>query len=256
MPEGPEVRTIAKYLNLNLSGKTLVDSIGGIDGTTLKYVTCYGKRIYFVFNTYVMVSKLGMEGKWLLDSNVNRYTRMVLQFTDGTMVHYDDCRKLGSISVTSDITIDIGPDMLWYAIGLYGINDGLIPLINTEVTLPYYISIVRKYPKMPICRFLLDQSKFSGVGNYLKSEILYMSNIHPTTTMESLSDYNIEVLYWSTIYVMVRSYLMEGFTLRSYVNPYGVKGRYQPMVYGRCIDDYGNQVHRGVFQDGRVSYYI
>jgi formamidopyrimidine-DNA glycosylase len=255
MPEGPEVRTITRYLNINLSGKTLVDY-----NNMLHHVTCYGKCILFVFDSYVMVSRLGMEGKWLLGSNINNHTRLLLEFTDGTMVHYDDGRKLGSISFTTSIPMSlssIGPDLLWYAIKLYGIDDGLIPPINIpDITLSYYTSVIHKHPRLPICKFLLDQNKFSGVGNYLKSEILYMSQIHPTRILGTLSDSEIQSLYWSTLYIMVKSYIMDGFTLKSYINPYGLKGGYKPMIYGRQFDDNGNKIHRGIFQDKRVSYYI
>ena len=35
--------------------------------------------------------------------------------------------------------------------------------------------------------FLLDQKLFPGVGNYLKSEILYKSEIHPDAKWDQIS---------------------------------------------------------------------
>ena len=37
-------------------------------------------------------------------------------------------------------------------------------------------------PHQKICKILLNQKLFPGVGNYIKSETLYLTNIHPEQT--------------------------------------------------------------------------
>lgn len=36
-----------------------------------------------------------------------------------------------------------------------------------------------KYPNKEICQLLIDQSFVCGIGNYLRSDILYLSKIYP-----------------------------------------------------------------------------
>jgi formamidopyrimidine-DNA glycosylase len=43
--------------------------------------------------------------------------------------------------------------------------------------------------------FLTDQKMLSGIGNYLKSEILYYAKISPYKNLEDLSIHKIEKLY-------------------------------------------------------------
>eukprot|EP00042_Codosiga_hollandica_P055767 m.788293 g.788293 ORF g.788293 m.788293 type:complete len:253 (+) comp59192_c1_seq12:96-854(+) len=42
------------------------------------------------------------------------------------------------------------------------------------------------YFKKPICEIMLDQQYFSGIGNYLRAEILHRAKIHPFTPARSV----------------------------------------------------------------------
>lgn len=54
--------------------------------------------------------------------------------------------------------------------------------------------------------FLMDQSKTSGVGNYILAEVLYRSRIHPWAKVGDLSDDDICTLYKAIHDVMLESY--------------------------------------------------
>ena len=53
------------------------------------------------------------------------------------------------------------------------------------------IGSIKKFSKKDICSILLNQDIFSGVGNYLRAEILYDSKISPFRKVENLTDTDI-----------------------------------------------------------------
>ena len=52
-----------------------------------------------------------------------------------------------------------------------------------------------KIKEKTIPEIFMNQSYLSGIGNYLKSEILYESKISPHRKLESLSVNDLEVIY-------------------------------------------------------------
>lgn len=48
------------------------------------------------------------------------------------------------------------------------------------------VSVSRKPPTMPICAFLLEQSYFNGIGNYLRAEILVRAGLDPFQDAEKV----------------------------------------------------------------------
>ncbi|MES2854254.1 MAG: zinc finger domain-containing protein [Bdellovibrionota bacterium] len=56
-------------------------------------------------------------------------------------------------------------------------------------------------PKHQVCDLLMDQTIFSGLGNIMKNEILFILKMHPETKIESLSQKRIrEVVRESEAY--------------------------------------------------------
>ena len=70
-----------------------------------------------------------------------------------------------------------------------------------------------------ICNILLDQKLFPGVGNYLKSEILYKSEIHPDAKWGQISKDNIYTLLKNSKNLCMRSYQNGGAELKDFRNP-------------------------------------
>lgn len=110
-------------------------------------------------------------------------------------------------------------------------------------------SIISRTKTLNIADFLLKQNYFSGVGNYLKSEILYHSRLNPFRNISSLSDNDIYVLYIKSIEIIKQEYDMGGMTIKSFINPFGVDGSngpsnggFIPMIYGKTTDPYMNEV--------------
>lgn len=82
---------------------------------------------------------------------------------------------------------------------------------------------------------LLDQSIIAGIGNIYADEVLFLSNIRPTTLCSNLQSQQIEKLHSHITEVLQTAIKAGGTTIRNYLNVEGVNGNYAQMawVYGR-----------------------
>ena len=271
MPEGPEVTIIANGLNSILKNKYFV----GIEFTSksrymnkkpdgfIKFneefeennkclkiteIKNKGKFIYWKFkNGYYLMQTLGLSGGWFTEpsssngcilyykewsTNDNEIDKLNIK-----KLYYNDQRRFGTLKFTDDKKIidaklkTIGPDIL-----------------NEKITMKEWFSIFRKkkLEEKIISRVLLNQSIISGIGNYLRAEILYSSKISPHRLVKSLTDKDLTVLYKKSLESIKDSYINGGTSLRHYSDIDGKKGEYgyKLKVYGNSKDPYGNQVKR------------
>jgi len=137
----------------------------------------------------------GMTGT--LSSEPNQWTRATLDFTNPNTVYFNDQRKFGSIVVSKhDMTSELAPDMF---------------------SVSWNEFKLRKHPKKPIAVLLLDQRGLvSGIGNYLRAEILHKARISPFA--KELSDDEWRRLF-SAIKIIGRQALHDDFKMKVYQNP-------------------------------------
>lgn len=279
MPEGPEVRCVAESLNRHLSGKQLINfglteksryhAKGQFKGMHLlgfnlhlQSVNVRGKRIIFIFRTHTgqliyMLSFLGMEGHWL--QYPTQHTAFWMMFgnvrsidthdiiTGHKVFYYEDSRHFGSLDVFSDLSElakalkNVGPDLL-----------------NEDVPIDLYRKTLRnsRIASKEIAWFMLEQKYFSGVGNYLRSEILYEAKIAPHRLIGTLTEEEIQLLHYISIKVLHEAYKCHGLTIASYVDPDGIKGTYVPKVYQQAMDPLGNSVSTVTLSDGRTTHWV
>lgn len=252
----------------------------------IKGVTCKGKKIVFLLESsqvsdgllgneghdkkskaLYITSTLGTSGRWCLTKS--SHTNFWFELSDGTNVYFSDSRHQGNVTFydTVDKIVEsldlIGPDLLAYALANPP-NPTTIPTTipttkDSESLLCEYFAKIRR-PRLAnkqICDFLLDQKYFSGIGNYLKADILYVAKIAPSRTLISLSDENIKLLFSTSLNVILESFQANGLTLRDYWDVYGVKGIYKPKIYGKRVDDLGNIVIKEVYKGNkRTNHWV
>lgn len=269
MPEGPEVRTVCMSLFPIVSNSTLLS----IDWShsckkhkliqsyprvlipcTIIAVTCRGKKIFFALdNGAFITSTLGMSGRWCWEKGKHSDIWLTLRRQGETFtLWYDDPRHFGNLDIWFDyqammakVTKDIGPDLLSYSLEQdQGVDEN------------EWIAVVAKCPRVQVCQFLMDQSKFSGIGNYLKAEILYRARIAPHRLMSSLSPDEVKRLRAVSIDTIKESFLAGGLTISTYWDPEGRRGCFQPLVYNRASDPEGRKVVRQMFKDGRSTHWV
>ena len=95
----------------------------------------------------------------------------------------------------------------------------------------------------------MKQKYTSGIGNYLKAEVLYRAKMNPTKKLHELSDNEIKTLYDSIMFQLILSYQHHGLTIKSYWDPEGRPGTCPRQVYGKPKDLLGNPVEK--FKDSK-----
>lgn len=204
--------------------------------STVRAVFSKGKKIVIEFVTPIntifrMVSSCGMEGRWTKEPS--KYTCIVLTFGEFN-VYYDDITNKGLFSICNypspeydHIFKDTGPD-----------------LMTEEVDINVYYTVIRnpKLAKIKIMHFMMEQKYLSGIGNYLRAEILYKARVNPHRTLNSLSDSDVYNLFYYSKVTIWEAYRGNGLTIKDYFDPNGNAGIYRCLCYGRDSDDNGFQI--------------
>ena len=265
MPEGPEVKSMVLQLNKFLSGKTLHQIVlhsgryskkspdnfnDFILSLPLKIleVKNKGKFIWFQFEgAWTMWNTLGMTGGWNLEKSKHSHYEFILE--DGKIIWFNDIRNFGTLKFCSDEAefkkkIDkLGPDVL-----------------EQDFTLDIFKKIMskEKIKERTIPEIFMNQSHLSGIGNYLKSEILYQSKISPLRKLRDLSEEDIEILYKNIVTISNNSLKAGGATIRNYSNINDEKGKYvfSFKVYQQKKDPNGFEVLRIETKDKRTTHWV
>lgn len=180
-----------------------------LQGLTLAKVCRKGKQLWLEFSSgdLVVMFHLGMTGAIVLKghdiplyfrSNPKDYkhwppkfTKFLLQFSDGTLLAFRDPRRLGRIKLVTKAELDRLTSKL--------ATDPLSPSIPTAKELQKQLEGVTA----PIKAVLLDQERvFCGIGNYLADEILYQARIHPASPAAALQEGHLEALLKAMRYVI------------------------------------------------------
>ena len=198
----------------------------------------YGKKIVIVLETIVIVSSLGMEGKWIFDEK--KHTLLIMKFKNFDLF-YDDSRHFGNFEIHfKDIfKLNIGPDYF-----------------KGGITWEIFKEEILRHPRMKIDSFLLDQNIFSGVGNYIKCDSLYLSHIHPDNKIANIDKKRLKKLFLAIIQIATSSYKAQGATIKSYHDSNGKKGNFEFVIYGKKIDPYGNKVIKIDGSKDRQTYIV
>ena len=217
MPEGPEVTTLTaamrhhfppnKYVltSLDIISGRYADEIGkspeGWDQLvqnlplSLHSVHEKGKFIYFQLDRNISLwSTLGMSGSWTMRPNP-RHLRLRLNLEHknernekNIQLCYADSRNFGTFKVCFD---PIELETRLQKLGKCWLHD--------EVTPEVFRALLKKKGKpqrrRSLAVLLMDQTKTSGIGNYILSECLFAARIHPWAQVGSLNDTDIDRLY-------------------------------------------------------------
>ena len=133
-------------------------------------------------------------------------------------------------------------------------------LLSGEVSLKEFRESLRKGSRKnkPISQLLMDQSVVSGVGNYLKAEILYSTKISPHRLCKDISEEELQSLLYASTSIMKRSYESGGATIKNYKSTSGKNGVYTRRfaVYNQKTDPLGYTVVREKTADKRTTHWV
>lgn len=142
----------------------------------------------------------------------NKTTRATFEFTNGGHLYFNDLRKFGWVKIVKS---DEG--IVRSAIGTLG-PDAL------EISYNDFADRLKKKPNSRIKKLLMDQTFISGVGNIYADESLWLSKVHPSRSVISLSESEIRAIHKGIHDSMTLSIKQGGSSANSYVGSGGEKG--------------------------------
>lgn len=188
MPEGPEVYLNGQLVNEVCKGrffggkivKSAVSKSCEITFTSAKYtISCEtrGKELGLMLqcdadkdNKFRILFRFGMSGHFKFapadDEIKHAHLSFFTQDEPKMALHFVDVRRFGSWEVCDTWGVDRGPD----------------PMFDYEKFRANILdNLSNKVFNKSICEVMLEQKFFNGVGNYLRSEIMYRAKVPPFT---------------------------------------------------------------------------
>jgi formamidopyrimidine-DNA glycosylase len=200
MPELPEVETIVRSLRDpgGLPGKRIASAevlwaktvaeptpdifTTRIVGRTIRAVERRAKFILLSLDEGNLLIHLRMSGDLRVeaaDAELLKHDRLLITFTDGTRLVFNDARKFGRAWLVQESQSVLG------ALG----PEPFDPLLTGEVLHEHIHGSKRK-----IKTLLLDQSMIAGIGNIYSDEALHRAKLHPETAGVDVSMVQAEAL--------------------------------------------------------------
>jgi len=146
----------------------------------------------------------------------DKSTRVVIDFTDGSKLFFNDQRKFGWMRLLPTLEVPeidflkkVGPEPLEDD---FAVNDFVARLMTRK--------------NSSIKAVLLDQTVLAGVGNIYADESLYAAKIHPEKGVGQISRTKLVALYSNLREILHMAIEKGGLTDRNYVNAEGKKGSY------------------------------
>lgn len=273
MPELPEVETIRLILHSQLVGKTIKDVIvveykqfvgnkEDIIGNKVVEVTRQGKVAAIKLSNDMYISvHLKLTGQLLFakdklhakfdnpvtlaetDTMPGKTTSVIIDFTDGSALFFNDLRKFG-----------------WVKVGKEPEGPKSVDVLSKHFTEEYLQKIVQKTRK-PIKILLMDQDELAGIGNIYANDSLFIAKINPLRKSNTLIPDEIHTLYNAITDIIAEGILYKGSSAKDeiYILPDGSKGAYQHhfKVYHRenqpCLRC--KTPIKRIKQGGRSSFY-
>lgn len=231
MPELPEVETIKVGLVQNIIGKKIKaievlspKSFQGdpneVIGKSVKDVIRRAKMIKIDLDDRSLLVHLKMSGQIILNGNPTKSTRVIITFSDGTKLLFNDQRKFGWIKVVEDDSHfqKLGPEPL-----------------EKDFTFEVFKTQIHKRKNTPVKVALLDQEVISGIGNIYACEAVFISKIDPRRKVSSLSDLELKKLHQAVMDVLQKGVNLGGSSSVHYVDIKGKRGTFlqEAFVYKR-----------------------
>ena len=186
MPEGDTIFRAARALNKALGGKIVtkwesvypalnrVDDDAPIAGRTIVLVESRGKHLLMHFSGELALrTHMRMSGSWHIYrpgeawQRPRSQLRILIETADFVAVAFvvHEAEWLREADLARSKLARLGPDIL-----------------GADFDPAAAVRGMQARPNEPICDVLLDQRVLAGIGNVYKSELLFLTGVHPLTT--------------------------------------------------------------------------
>jgi formamidopyrimidine-DNA glycosylase len=231
MPEVVEIRKYADFLKSKLKNK-YIEKINILQGRYKKHkpfnlykeiskelplkvidIRTKGKFLYIVFEkNYYLLSTLGLSGGWVYKNNDIIKFPLEMDYIKTDIVDSYKTRSLNHLNVEFIISNDKG-SIFFYDTLSFGTLKGIdskeelnkklshigpdIMDENTTFEIFYKRITNEKYLNKKIGIVLMNQKVISGIGNYLRADVLWMTKISPFRKINELSMSELKNIYKS-----------------------------------------------------------
>jgi endonuclease VIII-like 1 len=246
MPEGPEIRIMSDFINSKVEDKKFIKAYHVHKGNipiefeesqlisfTLK-ANYKGKKLLLFINSSELSIPvfifMGMSGSWKWVETKGwqqtKFTRLRFDTDDGfSLIMFGGYMGPKYSLYENFKNSNSGPDI---------INE--FDSFKSNVL----NSLEHKTFKKPIYEVLLDQKYFNGVGNYLRSTILYYANVNPFLSAKTIIEEN-DNFFELCRDALETSYQFNGGQLKDWSNPFEKESKdFENWVYykkGSSIKD-------------------
>lgn len=169
----------------------------------IKSVKSKGKFIYITLNNnWFIFITLGMKGVLRFDNKNIKHDNIEFTLNDKNTYNlfFNDYRNFGNVYFLNNKMFLVnklnclGPDVIDKKFNYNLFKKCLHKIKNKDIELLY---------------LLINQEIISGIGNYLRADILYCAKLNPFRSLRGLSDDNLKILFKSIKYVVNRSYKLQ-----------------------------------------------
>jgi formamidopyrimidine-DNA glycosylase len=235
MPELPEVETVKRILEKEVTGLTIVKAEvlyprliqtdlssfkSEIAGRKITSLSRKGKYLIFhLSGSYALLVHFRMEGKFFhlpsLEENLNKHVSLYFTMDDGTYMIFNDVRKFGVMYLYKEEELA-----------------GCEPLSKLgqepwDIKDPQYLLDCYKGRKTMMKEALLDQSVISGLGNIYADEVLFRTRTNPFMAAEDLNLEQAQKIVEVASSVLTEAIANHGSTIRTYHPAQGMNGGMQ-----------------------------
>ncbi len=216
MPEGPEIRRVADRLGRVLAGRALAGcelhhaALAGraaeLECVSVLTVTARAKALLIGFdNGLTLYSHNQLYGRWYVMPrgrwpSTGRSLRVALHTDSHSALLYSasDIELLDDAGLAAHpFLARLGPDVL----------DAVLDEHQVAARL-----LLPAFRRRSLAALYLDQSFLAGVGNYLRSEILFFAGVDPAARPERLDDDALARLAKQSLAICRRAYRTGGIT--------------------------------------------
>lgn len=265
MPEGPEVSYLQDYISNHCKGRVL-QSIHILKGRYYKHgppanykafvhalplklqeVERRGKMLILRFDRdWCIISKLGLTGWWYIDNDSPNWTKSSPNITfkfKGKNLHFLDQLSYGTLTFTNNLSVvekevaKLAPDVITASM------QQVLARLEKKNRNPRFASQL-------IEDVIIDQQAIiSGIGNYLKAEILYEARISPLRPIGSIKHAE-----WENILSAAKRVFRRQTKSVSNTDP----DKYMDLmrIYMKTKDPEGNDIKKHTTKTGRTTYWV
>lgn len=231
MPEGPEIFYLSQVLKNKVLNKKIIKITSNTktirdlpNESKILKIGCKGKLLWIQTESYFIHLHMGISG-WLVTEQPKIF-KYILHF-ENIDFYLKDQRRFSKVDIYNEEEHNKKLDSLG------------IDVLNNDFTLQNFLHILSKTSKN-ISALLMEQSKISGIGNYIRNDALFMANIHPAEKITNISKEQKIKLFHSIRHIVFSNSIewlnMDNFPIPSYIKkiqPDNLEVPYNFKIYGK-----------------------